>query len=208
MDRHNYLSWKSQFEDVLEIHGLDKVVKDEARPEKKLTDGSMNPAYSRNKLVLSWIKATSSSSIKTLLIPCATAYEAWTLFEKRLSPFSKTHVQPSHLTETPMINNKFHITCSTLPTTIPIKDVVEIATGTPISNVAGIQFVSTPIDLFPTTVAPPLPLQIIVRHFFQFHHLSHLSNSRKSASVAIDKATLLTSAQNMEILLTWPSPTL
>lgn len=92
MDRNNYLSWKSQFEDVLEIHGLDEVVKDEAQPEKKLTDGSMNPAYSRNKLVLSWIQATSSSSIKTLLIPCATAYEAWTLLEKRLTPFSKTHV--------------------------------------------------------------------------------------------------------------------
>ncbi|CAL9017132.1 unnamed protein product [Prunus brigantina] len=76
------------------------------------------------------------------------------------------------------------------------------------SNVAGTQFVPTPTDLFPTTVAPPLPLQIIVRHFFQFHYLSHLSNSRKSASVAIDKATHLTSAHNMEILLTWPSPTL
>lgn len=42
--------------------------------------------------MLSWIKSTSSS-IKTLLIPCNAAQEAWTLLEKRLSPISKNHVR-------------------------------------------------------------------------------------------------------------------
>ncbi|KAH0981005.1 hypothetical protein GBA52_008182 [Prunus armeniaca] len=84
----------------------------------------------------------------------------------------------------------------------------EITTGTPISNVAAFQFVPTPTNLFLTTTVPPLPLQIIVHRFFQFHRISHLSNARKYVSFAIDKAVLLTYAQNMETLFTWPSPTL
>ncbi|XP_008240318.1 PREDICTED: GATA zinc finger domain-containing protein 14-like [Prunus mume] len=93
MDRNNYLCWKSQFQDILEIHDLEEVVKSDARPDKKLADGSINPAYSKDKLVLSWIKATSSPQIKTLLIPCTTASEAWSLLDKRLSPLSKTYIR-------------------------------------------------------------------------------------------------------------------
>ncbi|XP_021833350.1 uncharacterized protein LOC110773153 [Prunus avium] len=93
MDRNNFLCWKSHFEDVLELHDLEDVIKTETHPQKKLPDGSLNPTYSKDKLVLSWIKATASSSIKTLLIPCSTAYEAWTLLEKRLSPLSKTYIR-------------------------------------------------------------------------------------------------------------------
>ncbi|KAH0990885.1 hypothetical protein GBA52_002368 [Prunus armeniaca] len=59
MDRNNYLCWKSQFQDILEIHDLEEVVKSDARTDKKLADGSINPAYSKDKLVLSWIKSTS-----------------------------------------------------------------------------------------------------------------------------------------------------
>ncbi|CAL2279422.1 unnamed protein product [Prunus armeniaca] len=93
MDRNNFLSWRSQFLDVLEIHDLEDVVKNENRPAKRLEDGSINPTYAKDKLVLSWIKATASPSIKTLLISCTSAYEAWTLLEKRLSPLSKTHLR-------------------------------------------------------------------------------------------------------------------
>ncbi|VVA38418.1 PREDICTED: UBN2_3 domain-containing [Prunus dulcis] len=92
MDLNNYLCWKSQFQDILEIHDLKEVVKSDARPDKKLADGSINRA-SKDKLVLSWIKATSSPQIKTLLIPCTTASEAWSLLNKRLSPLSKTYVR-------------------------------------------------------------------------------------------------------------------
>ncbi|CAB4293240.1 unnamed protein product [Prunus armeniaca] len=93
MDCNNFLCWKSQFEDVLELHDLEDVIKTETHPQKKLPDASLNLAYSKDKLVLSWIKATASPSIKTLLIPCSTAYEAWTLLEKRLSPLSITHIR-------------------------------------------------------------------------------------------------------------------
>ncbi|KAI5341610.1 hypothetical protein L3X38_009485 [Prunus dulcis] len=51
MDRTNFLYWKSQFQDVLEIHNLEDVVHTEIPPQKKLSDGSINPAYSKNKLV-------------------------------------------------------------------------------------------------------------------------------------------------------------
>ncbi|CAL8083552.1 unnamed protein product [Prunus armeniaca] len=92
MDRNNYLCWKSQFQDILEIHDPEEVVKSDGQPDKKLADGSINPAYSKDRLVLSWIKATSSPQIKTFLIPCTTASEAWSLLDKRLSPLSKTYV--------------------------------------------------------------------------------------------------------------------
>ncbi|CAB4276394.1 unnamed protein product [Prunus armeniaca] len=69
------------------------VVKNENRPAKRLEEGSINPTYAKDKLVLSWIKATESLSVKTLLISCTSAYEASTLLEKRLSPLSKTHLR-------------------------------------------------------------------------------------------------------------------
>ncbi|CAB4272519.1 unnamed protein product [Prunus armeniaca] len=93
MDRTNYLSWKSQFEDVLEMHGLAAVVKNSTNPPKVQEDGSVHPELAKDKLVLSWIKVTSSSSIKTLLIPCTTAHQAWTMLAKRLSPFASTRVR-------------------------------------------------------------------------------------------------------------------
>lgn len=64
MDRTNFLSWKSQFEDVLKLHDLGIIVKLEDKPAKNLSDGSLNPLYAKGKLVLSWIKATTSPSIK------------------------------------------------------------------------------------------------------------------------------------------------
>ncbi|CAL9001946.1 unnamed protein product, partial [Prunus brigantina] len=76
MDKNNYLSWRSQFMDVLELHDLEDVITYETRPQKKLIDGTPNPVYSKDKLVLSWIKATTSSTIKTLLIPCTTTHKA------------------------------------------------------------------------------------------------------------------------------------
>ncbi|CAB4269398.1 unnamed protein product [Prunus armeniaca] len=94
MDRTNYSSWKSQFEDVLERTNLDEIVNLETRPEKKLSDGSVNQVYSQDKLVMSWIKATSSLSVKTLLIPCLSSYEAWTLGEKTSLLFPKPMYDP------------------------------------------------------------------------------------------------------------------
>ncbi|XP_016647148.1 PREDICTED: glutamate receptor 2.8-like [Prunus mume] len=93
MDRTNYLSWKSQFEDVLEMHGLAEVIKKTTDPPKVQEDGSVHPEFARDKLVLSWIKATSSSSIKILLIPCTTAYQAWNLLGKRLSPLAESKLK-------------------------------------------------------------------------------------------------------------------
>ncbi|KAJ6353104.1 hypothetical protein OIU76_002171 [Salix suchowensis] len=93
MDHTNYLSWKSQFEDILEMHGLTAVVKNNTEPPKLQEDGSVHPEFAKDKLVLSWIKATSSSSIKTLLIPCTTAHQAWIMLAKHLSPLASTRVR-------------------------------------------------------------------------------------------------------------------
>ncbi|KAI5325025.1 hypothetical protein L3X38_034098 [Prunus dulcis] len=49
MDKNNFLSWRSQFMDVLELHDLEDVITYETRPQKKLTDGTPNPAYSKDK---------------------------------------------------------------------------------------------------------------------------------------------------------------
>ncbi|KAM1547711.1 hypothetical protein ACFX1Z_008993 [Malus domestica] len=92
MNRNNYLSWRSQFFDILEIHGLEDVVTTNTKPPKKLDDGSLNPNYSEDKLVLSWIKSTCSPYIRYVLLPCAYAFDAWSLLEKRLSPVSKTYI--------------------------------------------------------------------------------------------------------------------
>ncbi|KAM2216240.1 hypothetical protein TB1_022326 [Malus domestica] len=93
MDRNNYLSWRSQFQDILEIHGMEDVVTINSKPLKKHNDGFVNPHYSRDKLIFSWIKATYISSIRTILIPCTYAYDVWTLLENRLSPLFKTHIR-------------------------------------------------------------------------------------------------------------------
>lgn len=42
--------------------------------------------------MLSWIKATVTPSIQTLILSCSTSFEAWKLLEKHLSPVSKTHM--------------------------------------------------------------------------------------------------------------------
>ncbi|KAF9664325.1 hypothetical protein SADUNF_Sadunf16G0006700 [Salix dunnii] len=78
--------------DTLEMHGLSAVVKNNTEPTK-LQEGSVHPEFAKDKLVLSWIKATSSSSIKTLLIPCTTAHQAWIMLVKRLSPLASTRVR-------------------------------------------------------------------------------------------------------------------
>jgi hypothetical protein len=93
MDRTNYLSWKSHFEDILEMHGFTAVIKNNTEPPKVQEDGSVHPELAKDKLVLSWIKTTSSSSIKTLLIPYTTAHQAWTMLAKRLSPLASTRVR-------------------------------------------------------------------------------------------------------------------
>ena len=93
MDRTNYASWKSQFEDILEMHGLTAVINNDTEPPKMQEDGSVHPEFAKDKLVLSWIKATSSSSIKTLLIPCTTANQAWKMLAKRLSPLASTRIR-------------------------------------------------------------------------------------------------------------------
>lgn len=87
MDHTYFLSWTSQFEDVLELHGLGVIVKPEDKPAKNLSDGSLNPLYSKDKLVLSWIKATTSSPIKTLLIYVRLPSKPG-IFSKRGSPLS------------------------------------------------------------------------------------------------------------------------
>ncbi|KAF9665434.1 hypothetical protein SADUNF_Sadunf16G0122200 [Salix dunnii] len=56
-------------------------------------DGFVHPELAKDKLVLSWIKATSSSSIKTLLILCTTANQAWIILAKRLSPLASTCIR-------------------------------------------------------------------------------------------------------------------
>ncbi|KAJ6379590.1 hypothetical protein OIU76_016264 [Salix suchowensis] len=93
IDRTNYLSWRSQFEDILEIHGLTAVIKNNTKPPKLQEDGFVHPELARDKLVLSWMKETSSSSIKTLLIPCTTANQAWIMLAKHLSPLASTRVR-------------------------------------------------------------------------------------------------------------------
>jgi hypothetical protein len=94
MDQNTYLCWKSQFEDIFELHDLKDVVSaDRIPPSSKLPDGTLNPEYSKDKLVLSWIRATSSPSIQILLISCSTACEAWALLDKQLSPLSKIHLR-------------------------------------------------------------------------------------------------------------------
>lgn len=70
------------------MHGLTVVSNNDTEPPKMQEDGSVHPEFAKDKLVLSWIKATSSSSIKTLLIPCTTANQAWKMLAKRLSPLN------------------------------------------------------------------------------------------------------------------------
>ncbi|KAJ6324847.1 hypothetical protein OIU76_012025 [Salix suchowensis] len=93
MDRTNYASWKSQFQDILEMHGLTAVINNDTEPPKMQEDGSVHPEFAKDKLVLSWIKATSSSSIKTLLIPCTTANQAWKMLASALSPLADTRIR-------------------------------------------------------------------------------------------------------------------
>ncbi|CAL8151013.1 unnamed protein product [Prunus armeniaca] len=75
------------------MHGLVEVIKKTTDPPKVQEDGSVHLELARDKLVLSWIKATSSPSIKTLFIPCITAHQAWNLLGKRLSPLASTRVR-------------------------------------------------------------------------------------------------------------------
>jgi hypothetical protein len=75
------------------MHSLTAVVKNNTDPPKVQEDGFMHPELAKDKLVLSWIKTTSFSSIKTLLIPCTTAHQAWTMLAKRFSPLASTRVR-------------------------------------------------------------------------------------------------------------------
>ncbi|KAF9680271.1 hypothetical protein SADUNF_Sadunf06G0103900 [Salix dunnii] len=43
MDHTNYLSWKSQIEDILEMHGLTSVINNNTKPLKMQEDGYVHP---------------------------------------------------------------------------------------------------------------------------------------------------------------------
>lgn len=64
MERNTYLSWKSQFEDMLDIHNLKNWVSSQSQPDIKLSDGKINLAYTVwrkiDKIVL---KATVTPSV-------------------------------------------------------------------------------------------------------------------------------------------------
>ncbi|KAF9670489.1 hypothetical protein SADUNF_Sadunf13G0074400 [Salix dunnii] len=104
MDRTNYLSWKSQFEDTLEMHGLTSIIKKNIEPSRIQEDGSVNLKFAKDKLrainknnslnhcFSSYFSSTKSLLIKTLLIPCTSTNQAWTMLAKHLSPLTSTHV--------------------------------------------------------------------------------------------------------------------
>lgn len=66
-------------------------------PLATIDDGAENPEFMEHneidEIVLSWIKATVSSPIQSVIIHCSTTYEAWTLFEKEYSPIRKSDIQ-------------------------------------------------------------------------------------------------------------------
>lgn len=83
---------------MLAIHDLQHIVSVDATPPvATLSSGDVNPTFllwmKTNRLVLSWMKATVSSFIQTMLLPCKTTQEAWSLLDCRLSPYSKIHVR-------------------------------------------------------------------------------------------------------------------
>ncbi|KAF9671315.1 hypothetical protein SADUNF_Sadunf12G0034600 [Salix dunnii] len=75
------------------MHGLIAVINNNTEPPKMQEDGSVHPEFAKDKLVLSWIKATSSSSFKTRLIPCTIVNQAWKMLAKRLSPLVSTRIR-------------------------------------------------------------------------------------------------------------------
>lgn len=98
MECKTYLCWKSQFEDISDIHDLKSCIfSSKFQPEIKLSDGTKNLDFvlwkKTDKLVLSWIKATISPSVQTLIPSCSRSFEAWQLLEKILSPVFKTHIR-------------------------------------------------------------------------------------------------------------------
>ena len=84
MDRTSYLCWMNQFQTVLNIHDLSSIISNRP-PPSSLGGGKANPTYTywkkTDQLVLSWIKATVTTSVQTILLRCNKASKAWQLLE-------------------------------------------------------------------------------------------------------------------------------
>lgn len=84
MEKLDYMSWRSQFESVLELHDLMFTVRDPP-PSENLTDGTPNPIFPKwrkvDKLVTTWIKFTVAGSVQSMIASCKTSKESWDVWK-------------------------------------------------------------------------------------------------------------------------------
>lgn len=96
MNKIDYICWKSHFLGVLKLHDLSHII-DKPDQLPKETPGNDNTEYEKwlksNQLVLTWIRATVSPSVQSMILHCSTAKEAWQLLDRFLSPLCSIHVK-------------------------------------------------------------------------------------------------------------------
>ena len=117
-----------------------KIANEKIIPPSTKTPTEHSVWVKTDRFLLSWIKATITSSIQTIILPCSFAQEAWQLLTKRLSPLSKIHIRTlrdqlrSLKKTTPQVMIDYLLHAKSIFDSL-------LATGTPLSDSYLIEFV-------------------------------------------------------------------
>ena len=96
LEEDNYLLWKFQIENAILGYGLeDHVYGTDAAPPR-LIQGNANPEFVRyqrqDRLLMSWILASISTSYLPQLVGCSSSQEIWTTIEQLFNSQSTAKV--------------------------------------------------------------------------------------------------------------------
>lgn len=97
LDDPNYLTWRIQFLVFLKIHGMVGLVDGtNPAPAKTLSDGSLNPAFSRwskkDNSVLSWLYASIIEKLVSTVLNLEASKQVWDALQTRFSSTSRSRV--------------------------------------------------------------------------------------------------------------------
>uniref|UniRef100_A0A803Q6A3 Retrotransposon Copia-like N-terminal domain-containing protein n=1 Tax=Cannabis sativa TaxID=3483 RepID=A0A803Q6A3_CANSA len=96
LDRHNFLSWKSQVTPTVIGHDLDEILFTGTPPPQNLVTGVVNPEYTnwkkKDQLLLSWLRSSMSEVILASVANHTSAHSLWRALEQKFSSQTKARL--------------------------------------------------------------------------------------------------------------------
>ena len=89
LEENNFLIWKFQVENMILGYGLEDFIHGTCNVPPRIRDGESNPAFichqRQDRLLVSWLLASISTSYLPQLIGCSSSQKIWTTIEQLFS---------------------------------------------------------------------------------------------------------------------------